>query len=71
MKTKRLVISILGMLALTAGVSAIGGYTALTTLTSNKKDTVELVAAQKAKNTKELSVKMTQKRKRIKQKIQV
>lgn len=57
MKTKRLVISILGMLALTAGVSAIGGYTALTTLTSNKKDTVELVAAQKAKNTKELSVK--------------
>lgn len=54
MKTKRLVISILGMLALTAGVTAIGGYTYST---ANKKDTVELVAAQKAKNTKELSVK--------------
>ena len=62
-KTKRLVISVLGMLALTAGVTAIGGYTYLT---ANKKDTVELVAAQKTKNTKELSVKTDSEEKKYK-----
>ena len=54
MKTKRLVISILGMLCLGAGVSALGAYTYFQ---SQKTSNVETIAMKQSLNTKEISVK--------------
>lgn len=54
MKTRRLVISILGMLCLTTGVSALA---ARTYMKAGRTSNVETIAMQQSQNTKEVSVK--------------